>query len=54
MNKYEPHDYDASIPVANLHIFIDELKQEVNGLLDDSAKDQREIELLREALGNKL
>ncbi len=53
MNKYEPHNFDASISPAILHAMIDELKKEVNGLLDDSAKDQGEIKLLRESLGGR-
>jgi len=54
MNKYAPHDYDANISKLSLHATIDDLKKQVNGLLRDSAKDQSEIEQLREALGRHL
>ena len=53
MNKYEPHNYDANIQPSTLHDMIADLKNQVNGLLDDSRKDQREIELLRDSVGNK-
>ncbi len=54
MNEYEPHNFDASIRPAILHNMIYELKNEVNGLLGDIAKYQREIKQLRDALGRHL
>ena len=54
MNKYEPHNHDATIRPAILHNMIYELKNEVNGLLGDIAKYQSEIKQLRDALGSHL
>ena len=54
MNKYDPHDYCADTKPEQLHFEIAQLKIDVNGLLGDLARKERDIEQLREALGRHL